>query len=263
MRRFGLIFLLICAVFMLCSCESNDDDPVNPNIIVQFGYDYSNSSQQYDYWATVTATTAESWNASVALSVDGTALTPIGIPSHVLVGNIYENVWMFTCGAYTPGTSYQVTLTVDGTATSENITINPLAVLDMTNFPNPYNPVNDATLVWTIPGLPAGTNPDGQAIVGSYAVGQTATQPYLELYPEPEDRSFVIEAGQIESGAAGTLTLEVVTYYSKQATSNSKVTFNYYTSSDPRFVMFDGVVAVPPATRPTIDYRKIIANMRK
>jgi len=46
MKRFSLIFLLICAVFMLCSCGDSPTDPPggdqtgseDPNIRVDFGF---------------------------------------------------------------------------------------------------------------------------------------------------------------------------------------------------------------------------------
>jgi len=257
MRRFGLIFLLICAVFMLCSCESNDDDPTDgPDIFVQFGYTLE--SGQNNYWATVTALTAESWNPSMALSVDGTPLSTIGSATHILADGKYTNTWKFSSEAYEPGVGYAVTLTVDGSPTSVNVTINPIAVITP-GFPNPYNPNQDVTLNWSID-LPAGSHPFGQAIIGNYAAGHSFYT--LELYPEPEDRSFVIEGGQLETGASGLLALEVLTNYATTP-SNSKVTFAYFTTSVPTRVTIESTIVAPAQLPPPVDYRKIIEKMRR
>jgi len=230
----------------------------SPNIMVLFGYEFNMWTGQNDYYATVTAITAESWNPTMVLSVGGNTLTLIHSDYYLENGH-YINRWTFECSEYVPGSSYAVTLTVDGTTTSSILTINQIAVIDMTNFPNPYNPMIETTLNWTID-LPAGTNPDEQVIIGSYHVNYTPQ--VLEMYPAPTDRSYILLADLIAPGASGIFSLEILTYYFTTI-PNSSVTFAYFTTSDPMFVWFDSVIAnPPPIPQPTINYHKILNLQR-
>jgi len=260
LRIILLALLVASCMFVLCSCESDSDDPDSglvgdtPSITVLFDYDYDSTAATYVYSATAVAYLFTP--NSVALSINDTVMVQTGHPS--------PTMWTFKSVEFTPGLNYRLSITADNVTSTANATIANPAVIT-TIAPNPIDFNADATLSWTLSS--DSTFVEQSIFIDKYYTTGITLQESQRIYiPELEDRSVVIPALTILPDMMPNSSVNVYhdSYWVKPST-DAKAYFVYVSTSNPKMIQANGVMAAPPTNTPipNIDRSDIFAKIMK
>jgi len=253
MKRFSLIFLLICALFIVCACESDPTDPTNPgsedpNIIVEFGF-----TPQNEYYADVTASASSSWRPTLQLTWGEDTLAVMSTQPPAVSG-LYRKRYALTHG-YTAGAPYTWSITVDGTTTTVTNMIMKAPSTISQPPSNPFDPTVADSLKWTTGST--GEEPSDQAVYYQYSSAEYALS---TRWAKDEDivldeRKWIIPAGEIPWYVGTTQLHKQLSFYVRLTwaaqTTNSKISYTYFNDSGVEMVYY---IDKPPAS-PIARYR--------